>query len=156
MWRQPMLKGFNPSCRVHWQTQQPKVAGLSVRFEGATHPARYSPGGGAPGRSMMICESPGAIRRTRRQELIELSSLRSLNIRNGKKIIMGRTGEQKSVLEIAEKYPNLITVKYGEGSVSTNTDAISAYHPLDLTPSRMIGAYYIFNKIPFSLTGNPY
>lgn len=91
-----------------------------------------------------------------KQEMIDLSLLRSLNIRNGEIIEMGHTGGQNSAIEIAEQYPNLRTIEFGEGYVTTNTDAIIINHPLDLTPSNMIGAYYLKNTIPFSLTGNPF
>ena len=90
---------------------------------------------------------------TDKQELISLSLLPSLNIRNGKIIQMGKTGEQDSVIEIAEDYPNLITLKFGQAAITTNTSSIAFDHPLDLTPSNIIGAYYSLNKIPFSLTG---
>lgn len=88
-----------------------------------------------------------------RQELISLSLLTSLNIRNGEIIEMGKTGEQNSVIEMAKKYPNFMTVKFGEATISTNTEDISFHHPLDLTPSNILGAYYLLNKVPFSLTG---
>ena len=91
-----------------------------------------------------------------KQEMIDLSLLKSLQIRNGEIIEMGKTGNQNSVIEIAEQFPNLLTLKFGEATVSTNTDAISVHHPLDLTPTTIIGAYYLKNTIPWSLTGNPF
>lgn len=90
-----------------------------------------------------------------KEELITLSLLPSLNIRNGKVIEMGRTGEKGSILELADARPNLVTVKYGLADIYTNTDAIPTSHALDLKPSRILGAYYMHNKIPFSLTGSP-
>ena len=90
-----------------------------------------------------------------KENLIALSLLPSLNIRNDKVIEMGRTGERGSILELAEAYPNLVTVKYGLADIYTNTDTIPVSHALDLKPSRILGAYYMHNKIPFSLTGSP-
>ena len=91
-----------------------------------------------------------------RQELISLNSLRTLQIRNGKIIKIGKTVEgQNSIIETAEQFPNLLTLKFGQPSISNNTDSISFYHPLDLLPSKIIGGYYLKNTIPFSLTGNP-
>lgn len=90
-----------------------------------------------------------------KQNLISLSLLPSLNIRNGNIIEMGRTGEKGSILQIADELPNLVTVKYGVADIATNTDVIPTAHALDLKPSRILGAYYLHNKIPFSLTGAP-
>ena len=95
-----------------------------------------------------------------KQELIALSVLPSLNIRNGKIIQMGKKvdGEQSSSspIEIAERFPNLMSIKFGEATITTNTASIAFNHPLDLTPSNIIGAYYLLNKIPFSLTGSSF
>ena len=90
-----------------------------------------------------------------KNELIDLSLLPSLNIRNGKIIEMGRTGEKGSILQVADARPDLVTVTYGLADVYTNTDTIPTSHALDLIPSRIIGAYYMHNTIPFSLTGSP-
>ncbi|TKG89819.1 PKD domain-containing protein [Puteibacter caeruleilacunae] len=92
-----------------------------------------------------------------KQEMVDLSLLSNLQIRNGDIIVMGRTGENKSsIIETAKRFPNLVTLKFGEASVSTNTDDILVDHPLDLTPSKMIGGYYMKNTIPFGLTGSPF
>lgn len=92
-----------------------------------------------------------------KQEMIDLSLLRSLQIRNGNIIEIGKTGgNENSIIEIAEQFPNLVTLKFGEATITTNTDEISFNHPLDLTPTTIIGGYYLKNKIPFGLTGNPY
>jgi PKD repeat protein len=91
-----------------------------------------------------------------KQEIISLQKLRSLQIRNGKIIVTGNTdGNQNSVIETAEQFPSLITIKFGEATLTTNTESISYNHPLDLTPSNVIGAFYLKNTIPFGLTGNP-
>lgn len=92
-----------------------------------------------------------------KQALVELQLLQSLQIRNGDIIIVGNTGgNNNSVIQTAEHYPNLITLKFGEASITTNTDDIFFNHPLDLTPSHIIGGFYLRNTIPFGLTGNPF
>jgi PKD repeat protein len=91
-----------------------------------------------------------------KQELIDLQLLQSLQIRNGNIVVIGNTGgTDNSVIETAEQYPNLITLTFGEPTITTNTDAIVFNHPLDLTPSQIIGGFYLKNTIPFGLTGNP-
>lgn len=91
-----------------------------------------------------------------KQEMIDLQLLKSLQIRNEKIIVVGNTGgNQNSVIQTAEQFPNRITLKFGEASITTDTDAIAFNHPLDLTPSRIIGGFYLKNTIPFGLTGNP-
>lgn len=92
-----------------------------------------------------------------KQELINLQLLKSLQIRNGNIIVLGNTGgNNNSVIETAEQFPNLITLKFGEPIITTYTDAILFKHPLDLTPSNIIGGFYLKNTIPFGLTGNPF
>jgi len=92
-----------------------------------------------------------------KQEMINLQLLKSLQIRNGNIIVIGNTGgEANSVIQTAEQYPNLITLKFGEPSILTNTNTINFNHPLDLTPSRIIGGFYLKNTIPFGLTGRPF
>jgi PKD repeat protein len=92
-----------------------------------------------------------------KQEIIDLSKLRNLQFRNGEMFVIGKSGEQEvSIIELAEKFPNLVTLKFGESNVTTNTDAILINHPLDLTPSKIIGGYYMKNTIPFGLTGSPF
>lgn len=92
---------------------------------------------------------------TIKQELIDLQLLKSLQIRNENIIVIGNTGgNNNSVIQTAEQFPNLITIKFGEATISTNTDDIFFNHPLDLTPSRIIGGFYLKNTIPFGLTGN--
>jgi len=92
-----------------------------------------------------------------KQEMINLSLLSNIQIRNGNIIQVGKSGgNENSVINIAEQFPNLVTLKFGEASISNNTDAISNIHPLDLTPSKIIGGYYLKNTIPFGLTGDAY
>lgn len=92
-----------------------------------------------------------------KQEMINLQLLKSLQIRNGNIIVVGNTGgNNNSVIQTAEQYPNLITLKFGEPTITTNTDAISFNHPLDLAPSHIIGGFYLKNTIPFGLTGSQF
>ncbi len=91
-----------------------------------------------------------------KQEMIDLQQLRSLQIRNENIVIVGNTGgTNNSVIQTAEQFPNLITLEFGEPTISTNTDGILFKHPLDLTPSNIIGGFYLKNTIPFGLTGDP-
>ena len=91
-----------------------------------------------------------------KQDMISLSLLRSIQIRNGNIIEIGKTGEnESSIIELAERFPNLITLKFGESAIEMNTDEILFNHPLDLNPSNIIGGYYLKNTIPFGLTGEP-
>ena len=90
-----------------------------------------------------------------KQNMVNLSLLRNIQIRNGNIIEIGKTGgNENSVIHIAEQFPNLITLKFGEAIITTNTNSILFNHPLDLTPSNVIGGYYLKNTIPFGLTGN--
>ncbi|MFD1294976.1 acetoacetate decarboxylase family protein [Lutibacter holmesii] len=90
-----------------------------------------------------------------KQEMIDLQLLKSLQIRNDKIIVVGNTGgNENSVIQTAEQFPNLITLKFGNATITNNTDAISFKHPLDLEPSHIIGGFYLKNTIPFGLTGN--
>ncbi len=92
-----------------------------------------------------------------KQEMIDLQLLKSLQIRNGNIIVVGNTGGNgNSVIQTAEQFPNRITLKFGEATITTNTDSISFRHPLDLTPSHIVGGFYLKNTIPFGLTGNPF
>lgn len=90
-----------------------------------------------------------------KQDIIDLQLLKSLQIRNGNIIVIGNTGgNENSVIQTAEQFPNLVTLKFGEAAITTNTDAILFNHPLDLTPSHIIGGFYLKNRIPFGLTGS--
>lgn len=92
-----------------------------------------------------------------KQEIINLQVLKSLQIRNGKVIVVGNTGgTDNSVIQTAEQFPNWVTLKFGEATITTNTDAISSSHALDLTPSNVIGGFYLKNTIPFGLTGTQF
>ncbi|WP_196887487.1 acetoacetate decarboxylase family protein [Aureivirga sp. CE67] len=91
-----------------------------------------------------------------KQEMIELSTLKNLQFRNGEIIVLGKTGTGNSIFETADQFPSIVSITFGEAEVVTNTESIPFHHPLDLTPSNMIGAYYLINKASFSLTGDPF
>lgn len=96
--------------------------------------------------------------------LKELSQIPKMNILNGKPIKMskkaGGKGGYTSIFDVAKKMPNLVTVKAGEGDVvfniSSSQNENSAVSALELKPSRVIGAYYMHNTIPFSLSGKAF
>ncbi|PCE62861.1 acetoacetate decarboxylase family protein [Sediminicola luteus] len=92
-----------------------------------------------------------------KQALIDLQKLKSLQIRNGKIVVVGNSGgNDNSVIQTAKQYPNRMTLTFGEASLRMNTEEIAFDHPLDLTPSQIIGGFYLKNTIPFGLTGNPF
>ncbi|MCT4591226.1 MAG: hypothetical protein N4A71_25635 [Carboxylicivirga sp.] len=75
-----------------------------------------------------------------------------MNILNGKVIEMsgGRNG---NIFDLVEKYPNRVIIKGGEGRISFDTSSLSANEvsPLNLKPSKILGSYYLSNKLPFRL-----
>ncbi len=93
-----------------------------------------------------------------KKQLVELSKIRSIQILRGKVILPGRSGgdatNKRSIINLAEQYPNRLIMKFGKGSISTKTR--ERYSPLNLKPSKIIGAYYLKNTIPFSLTRDSY
>ncbi|OSY88778.1 hypothetical protein WH52_03665 [Tenacibaculum holothuriorum] len=98
------------------------------------------------------------------KELKELSLIPKMNILRGKVIKMSKTnngnGSSKSILDIAKVVPDRITLKEGQGKVtfniSTEQKDSNTVSPLELKPSRIIGAYYMHNTIPFGLTGSAF
>jgi hypothetical protein len=76
-----------------------------------------------------------------------------MNILNGEVIEMSG-GKNGSVFDLAQRFPGRLIIKAGEGSVSfdKSSQKISeGASPLDLKPSKILGSYYMFNKIPFRL-----
>lgn len=63
-------------------------------------------------------------------------------------------------MDIAKVIPDRITIKEGKGEISLNTSLTqknsNSVSALELKPSRIIGAYYMHNTIPFGLTGNSF
>ncbi|TKG89818.1 hypothetical protein EYV94_24680 [Puteibacter caeruleilacunae] len=83
----------------------------------------------------------------------ELSVIPKMNILKGEVIEMsgGRNG---NVLDLAQKFPNRVVVKGGEGSISFDTSSQKNSNndsPLGLKPCKILGSYYLSNKIPFRL-----
>lgn len=99
-------------------------------------------------------------------EIKALSIIPKVNIRKGKVIKMGKKSNEKgersksSIIDIAKAVPNRISLKEGLGQLSFNflytKDNSNTKSPLALKPSKIIGAYYLKNTIPFSLTGNSF
>ncbi len=89
--------------------------------------------------------------------LIELSQLSTVQILRGEVIVSGRTSGQsqqkRSIIEAAERYPNRLIMKFGEASLTLKPNA--GCTPLQLRASKILGAYYLKNTIPFSLTRSP-
>ncbi|WP_412986530.1 acetoacetate decarboxylase family protein [Pontimicrobium sp. IMCC45349] len=100
------------------------------------------------------------------KELKELSIIPKMNILRGNVIKMSKKGNGKgansntSILDIAKVIPDRITIKEGKGEISLNTSLTqknsNSVSALELKPSRIIGAYYMHNTIPFGLTGNSF
>jgi len=83
--------------------------------------------------------------------LKELSVIPKMNILNGEVIEMsgGRNG---SIFNLAQKYPDRLIIKEGEGTINFDSSpSQNEVSPLDLKPSKIIGSYYMLNKIPFRL-----
>ncbi len=89
-----------------------------------------------------------------KNELIALSQKRSIQILRGQVILTGRstggTAPKRSIISLAELYPNRLTLKFGKGSITSQARELAS--PLRLKPSRVIGAYYLKNTIPFTLS----
>lgn len=85
--------------------------------------------------------------------LNDLSVIPKMNILNGEVIEMsgGRNG---SIFDLAQRYPNRVVIKSGEGSINFDTSFqknSKDISPLDLNPTKILGSYYLLNKIPFRL-----
>ncbi len=93
-----------------------------------------------------------------KRQMIELSQKRSIQILRGEVIVTGRSGGsgsmKRSIISLAELYPKRLILQFGKGSLSTKANKKSS--PLMLRPSKIIGAYYLKNTIPFSLTRDFY
>lgn len=95
--------------------------------------------------------------------LKELSLIPKMNILNGKVIKMSKKGNEnggnRSILDVAKQMPNLVTTKEGKGNIDFNISSKSknnSVNPLELKPSKIIGTYYMYNTIPFSLSGKSF
>ncbi|WP_196887489.1 acetoacetate decarboxylase family protein [Aureivirga sp. CE67] len=103
--------------------------------------------------SLSIDTKNHSLSNEQKELLNELSVIPKMNILNGEVIEMtgGRNG---SIFDLAERFPSKVVIKSGEGNIEfdmsaqkNNTDA----SPLGLEPSKILGAYYLSNKIPFRL-----
>lgn len=86
------------------------------------------------------------------QRVRELSMLPRLNLRQGQIIEMRRSG-RRSIIDIAKLVPNRITLMGGNATIEHLSNGRND-HPLDLTPSRVVAAYYLRSTIPFRLGGD--
>lgn len=91
---------------------------------------------------------------TEQKELLkQLSTMPKMNILNGEVIEMSG-GRNSNIFDLAQKYPNGIILKSGEGSIAFDTSAQknnTSASPLNLKPIKILGTYYMLNKIPFRL-----
>lgn len=106
------------------------------------------------GRSMSLSVDTKNYKLNRKQEQLvrKLSTLPKLNLRRGQVIEMKRP-DRRSVIDIAKFVPNRISLKGGRATVEHLSNG-SKDHPLDLTPSKILAAYYLHTSIPFRLGGN--
>lgn len=78
-------------------------------------------------------------------------SLPKLNILNGEIIQMTRSGGTVNIIDVAKRYPKYVRVEGAKATLSFDSDYSEGMHPFDLEPSKIVGAYYLHNEIPFSL-----
>lgn len=78
-------------------------------------------------------------------------SLPKINLLDGDFVQMTRAGGAVNIIEVANRYKHLVTLQGGIASISFDTSENTIVHPFDLEPSEIIAAYYLHNKIPFSL-----
>lgn len=85
--------------------------------------------------------------------LNELSTIPKMNILKGEVIEMSG-GKNGSIFDLAQRYPNRVVIKSGEGTIHFDTSqqkSTKEFSPLGLQPTKVLGAYYLSNKIPFRL-----
>lgn len=82
----------------------------------------------------------------------ELSTLPKLNLLNGE-IIKMSGGRKRNLIDISKRIPEKLSLKAGVAKIELNatTSDNGSPHALDLAPSRVLGGYYLLNKIPFRL-----
>jgi acetoacetate decarboxylase len=85
--------------------------------------------------------------------LKELSVIPKMNIIDNE--IVEMTGGRKgNVFDLAKRFPNKMTIKSGLGSIDFDTSESrdkNLVNPLNLKPTKILGTYYLLNKIPFRL-----
>lgn len=85
------------------------------------------------------------------EKLKQLSLIPKMNLLNGNVIKMSKKGNapNTSILDIAKQIPNRISIKEGKGEISFNISSTqknsTSQTPLNLKPSKIIGAYYMNN-----------
>ncbi|NLR91674.1 acetoacetate decarboxylase family protein [Flammeovirga agarivorans] len=80
----------------------------------------------------------------------QLSVIPKMNLLNGEVIEMGG-GRNGDIFGLAQKYPNKVTIISGKSEIHVDTSTVEGNYPLNLTPSKILGGYYMLNKIPFRL-----
>lgn len=103
--------------------------------------------------SLSINTNKHSFNKDEKNLLKELSSIPKMNLLNGEVIEMSG-GRNTNIFDLAQKYPDRLIIKEGKGNVNFNTLAknnSNIVSPLDLKPSKILGCYYMFNKIPFRL-----
>ncbi len=120
---------------------------------------------GEDGRKMSLHLDTKAYTMSKNEEqlLKQLSVLPKLNLRKGKIIEIKRGRGKRSIIDLAKKFSRRLILKSGKAKVafefkskSSTKDSNATAHPLDLTPSKILGAYYLQNKIPFRLGGGQF
>ncbi|MCH4889972.1 hypothetical protein EZV73_20500 [Acidaminobacter sp. JC074] len=74
-----------------------------------------------------------------------------INILKGEFIEMTRAGGAVNIIDVAERYSEFVTIKGGAATITFESSTDTKAHPFDLVPSEIVAAYYMHNKIPFSL-----
>lgn len=105
------------------------------------------------GRSMSLTVDTRNYKLSRKEKqwVRELSTLPKLNLRQGQVVEMKRP-DRRSIIDIARFVPDRISLKGGRATVKHLSNG-GKVHPLDLTPSKILAAYYLRTTIPFRLGG---
>ncbi|MCJ7773255.1 MAG: acetoacetate decarboxylase family protein [Desulfobacterales bacterium] len=86
-----------------------------------------------------------------------LTGIPSLNILNGEVVnpLPGSEKQTQSILELSEKYPDILEVKVGKSSISLHPDVAKGYkdwkdNAFRIEPKKIILSYYFKSKYGFS------
>ncbi len=101
--------------------------------------------------SITLHTQEGELTRMDEEKIKELIALPKVNLLRGKAVQMGRTGGRGNIISISKRYPHLLNIQGGEATLEFGKRKSASAHPFDLTPSGIIIAYYMHNKIPFRL-----
>lgn len=91
------------------------------------------------------------LNQTEEQWVRKLSTLPKLNLRNGQVLEMKRP-DRRSIIDLALFMPNRIHLKGGRAEIEHLANG-DMNHPLGLSPSKTLAAYYLRTTIPFRLGG---